>query len=508
MNSLKQLAGQTALYGASSVLGRFVNYLLVPIHTAIFLPESYGIVSELYAYMAILNVLYTYGMETAFFRFATKSNSDDAYNTAATCLVISSLVLSGTLYFYAPQLATWLGYSNQALVVRWISAILLVDAIVAIPFARLRIKNQPIRFVSGRLGSILINVLLNLLFLVAFPRIAEGTSLTNLQPLVEAIYNPSMGIGYIFLANLIANLSYFVILGPEFVRIRLSLNRSLLSPMLWYGFPIFVAGIAGIVNDQIDKILFNDLIPDSYYPDTTSQAALGIYGACFKLSVFMSLAIQSFRYAGEPFFFSRAQEKESPSLFAQTMHYFVLVGLVIFVGVSINIDLLGRLFLSQPEYREALFVVPLLLLGKLLFGVYLNLSIWFKLTDKTIYGVYISLIGAAITLGANIALVPILGYLGAGLACVLCYLSMTVLGYYWGRKRYPVPYNWRPLFAYLLASLILVYLSFQIDFQNFWFDSALNLLVLAVFIGVMVWIEKGRFIESSTGGRKHGYPDK
>ena len=268
--------------------------------------------------------------------------------------------------------------------------------------------------------------------------------------------------------------------------------------MMWFGLPIFIAGIAGMVNDQIDKILLNDLIADDFYPGRTSQAALGIYGACFKLSVFMSLAIQSFRYAGEPFFFSRAQEKESPVLFARTMHYFTLVGIVILVAVSINIDLLGNLFLSQPEYREALFVVPFLLLGKLLFGIYLNLSIWFKLTDKTIYGVYISLIGASVTLGANIVLVPKLGYLGAGLASVLCYFSMAVLGYYWGQRMYPIPYNWRPLISYLLASLFLVYLSFQVCFENFWLDSLVNLITLAVFIMVMVWIEKGRFKNKST----------
>lgn len=297
-----------------------------------------------------------------------------------------------------------------------------------------------------------------------------------------------------------ANLFYFIVLAREMLSFRPSLNRALISSMMWYGLPLFIAGIAGMVNDQIDKILFNDLLVDDFYPGRTSQAALGIYGACFKLSVFMSLAIQSFRYAGEPFFFSKAQDKESPILFAQTMHYFVLIGIVILVGVSLNLDLLGKLFLSRPEYREALLVVPFLLLGKLLFGVYLNLSIWFKLTDKTLYGVYISLIGVVVTLGANIALVPVFGYLGAGLACILCYLTMTVLGYYWGQRMYPIPYNWRPLFAYLLAALLLVYLSFKVGFENFWADSAVNLIAFVGFVIVMVWIEKRRFRKKSDSG--------
>jgi len=490
MNSLKKLAGQTAIYGVSSIAGRLLNYLLVPIHTSIFLPGEYGIVNQLYAWVALLMIIYTYGMETAYFRFATKADDENAYHNATTSILLSSIILSSLVFFNATSIAGWLDYPDQAIVVRWLAFIMFIDATVAIPFARLRLENKALKFVSIRVGSIVLNVLLNIVFLIVFRDIDQGKYLTQLHPAINQLYQPELGIGYIFLANLMANAIMIPLLIREFLLIRLKLDRRFLRPMLAYSIPILFAGLAGMVNEQIDKILFTDLLPDGYYPGKTSLDALGVYAACFKFSVFMSLGIQAFRYAGEPFFFSQSKEKESPQLFARVMHYFVVFNILILLGLSINIDLLGALFLSNPEYWEALYIVPIFLLSKLFFGIYVNLSIWYKLTDRTIYGTYITLIGALVTIAGNFLLVPWLGYLGPALASLACYLTMSGICLYLGRKYYPIPYRFQPLIGYLAIALVIIYLSFQIKLDRFWLDTSFNLFLSIILGLIILFVEK------------------
>jgi len=498
MNVLKKLAGQTAIYGISSIVGRLLNYFLVPLHTKIFFEGEFGIVTDLYAHVAFFTILYTYGMETAFFRFATKGNKQDAYNSAQTSVLISSVVFTSLIYLNASPISHYLGYPDKSHIIQWLALILFIDGIIALPFAKLRLENKALRFVLARMGGIALTVILNLVFLILFEDIHQGKYLTNLQSFVNSIYDPNLRIGYIFLANLIGNALVLLILWKEFFDFKFRIDWSYLKPMIYYGIPIFIMGIAGMVNEQIDKILFVDLLPDGFYPGKTSLDALGIYGASFKLSIFMLLGIQAFRYAAEPFFFSKSQDQDSPQLFAQVMHYFVIVCIIIFVAVSVNIDIIGKIFLTKSVFREALFIVPFLLIGKLFFGIYVNLSIWFKLTDKTIFGTYISLIGAAITLIANFILVPKLGYLGAAMAGILCYLSMAVICYAYGKKHYPIPYHLQPLAIYLIASILVVYFSFLLRFENIWSDNLLNTGLNAGFVLIPFFIEKKKFILYST----------
>jgi O-antigen/teichoic acid export membrane protein len=254
-------------------------------------------------------------------------------------------------------------------------------------------------------------------------------------------------------------------------------------------------GLAGIANEQADKLLIPALLPDNFYPGKTSMAALGIYGASFKLSIFMLLAIQAFRYAGEPFFFSHAENKQAPALFAKVMYYFVVVCAFIFLAVSLNIDLLGEIFLRQPSYREALYLVPVLLFGKLLFGIYINLSIWFKLVDKTLVGTYISLLGAAVTILANWMLIPVIGYTGSAFASVLCYGLMSLTCWFWGRKHFPIPYNWRGIFIHLGLTTALIYLVNQFRPENSMLNHLINVLIPIAYIGAIVVFEKRRLIK-------------
>jgi len=493
MKLLKQLAGQTAIYGISSIAGRLLNYLLVPLHTAIFSPGDYGIVTDLYAYVAFCNIVYSFGMETTFFRFSTKIPRASVFHQATSLIIVTSLIFSALLILNASDIAEWLGYSGRGNIITWLAIILFIDAVVAIPFAKLRLDNKATRFAIARISAIAVTVMLNIFFLIIFRNIYEGSYLVELKPLVQNIYNPNFGIEYIFLANLMGNALYFILLYPEFFRLKFKLERQLILPMLVYALPLFIMGIAGMVNEQIDKILFTHLLPDNFYSNRTSLEALGIYGASFKLSVFMLLGIQAFRYAGEPFFFSNAPRKDSPELFARVMHYFILAGLVIFLTVSVHLNLIADIFLLQPAYHEALFVVPVLLFAKLLFGVYINLSIWFKLTDKTIYGTYITGIGAIVTLFGNILLVPLLGYLGAASAALLCYFTMCLIAYFWGKVHYPIPYRFAPLIKYLVLSVILVIISFQWDFHSRAVHHILNTAIILLFILFIYLVERQNF---------------
>ncbi len=488
---LKKLAGQTALYGGSTILGRILTYVLVPFHTSIFEDAAqYGEITELYTYVAFFNVFYTFGMETAFFRFVSQSHSTHSpqyiYRTACTAVFLISTVSSGLLIINADAIAAVLGYPGIGHIIRWLAVILWVDAIVAVPFARLRIENRPLRFAVTKISAIGLTVFLNFLFLLWLPQLQLS------YEWLAWFYESDVGVGYVFLANLIGNAIIPFMLWPYLKDIRFRLQWQTFRPMLWYAFPIFVMGIGGMVNENIEKLLLNDLLPTNFYPDTTPQQALGAYGACFKLTVFMTLAIQAFRYAGEPFFFSNAQDKNSPALFAQVMHYFTVFSILILVGVSVNVNMIGTLFLRNSAYWGALYVVPFLLFAKLLAGIYMNLSIWFKLSDKTYFGTIISVIGAIITITGNLLLIPVLGYLGSAVASIACYLVMCLVCYYYGKKYYPIPYNFVPTFWYLLAALILIYASFRIEIDSTLLQNVVNISIAVTFAAAVFFLEKNQ----------------
>ena len=487
-NPLKKLAGQTALYGGTTILGRVLTYVLVPFHTSIFPSAQYGEITELYAYVAFFNILYTFGMETAFFRFISQQedtqSKQEIYRTAFTAIFLISTLSSALLILNADNIANLLGYTGYGYVIRWLAAVLWIDALVAIPFARLRIENRPLRFAVTKITSIGLTVFLNFLFLLWLPQWQLSFAW------LEAFYHAGVSVGYVFLANLIGSALIPLMLWDYLKDVRFRLQWRMFQPMLWYAFPIFIMGLGGMVNENIEKLLLNDLLPPNFYPDTTPQQALGAYGACFKLTVFMTLAIQAFRYAGEPFFFSNAQDKNSPALFAQVMHYFTLFSILILVGVSVNINLLGTLFLRDSAYWVALYVVPFLLFAKLLAGIYMNLSIWFKLTDRTHFGTIISIIGAVITLAGNFLLIPVLGYLGSAVASILCYLVMCLVCYYYGQKYYPIPYNFMPTFWYTLAGILVIYGSFQINIAESLLKNMINIGIALTFATIVFLLER------------------
>ncbi len=492
MSQLKKLVSQTAIYGVSSILGRIINYFLVGLHTSIFLKNELGVTSYLFSYIAFALIIITFGMETTFFRFATKNDNPRTFNVASTAVLIVSFLMALFVYANAGYIANYssirFDWELNLTMIYWIAGIIFIDGATAIPFAKLRISNRPIKFAGAKSVAIFLNIIFQLLFLIVFPDIYNQEYLVALKPFIDAIYNPNFGIEYIFLANLLSNSVWFILLNKEFLQIRLSLHWATLKPMLPYAIPILITGIAGWVINELDKSAIANWSVGGLF-------AQGVYSQTFKLGAIMMLAIQAFRYAVEPFFFSQAKDKQAPALFAKTMHYYFLLALLIMLAVCTNIDLISLLLLRNPDYRVALYLVPIIMFGKILYGVYVNLSIWFKLTDKTSYGILFTLIGAIITFGGNYLFLGAYGYVVSAISIVASYLAMSIASYYIGRKHYPIPYNFKPLFIYSSIFLVTIYFSYQIKIDNIYLDSLVNMVIPIVYTVAIYFIERKRIFK-------------
>lgn len=484
MSLLKKLAGQTAVYGVSSVLGRTLNYLLVPLYTSVFAPGEYGVVTELYAYIAFLNILYIYGLETAYFRFVSKPSSSNTFNIAFTSILITSLVFSGLIYLFSNNIATLLEYPEKSNFIRWMSMILALDAIVAIPFAQLRQQGKAIVFAAFKLSNISINIGLNLFFLVLCPWILSSDP----EHFLGSIYSPDIGVGYIFLSNLLANATYLLFFLPTWGRVRLVVNTEEWKRMMNYAWPILIIGFAGVTNEMLSRAILKYRLPEGFYGDSSNIEILGIFGACYKLSIFMTLAVQAFRYAFEPFFFGKADDKNSPELFSKVMTWFVIFTSFSWMFVSLLLPYIAPVFLRQDSYLEALDAVPWLLGGGVFLGIFYNLSLWYKLTDKTKFGAVISVAGAAITLSLNWFLIPIYGYMGSAFATFCSYFTMMMISYLWGKRNYPVPYNVGKILFYLGLAALAIIVNYQLQ------ESLISTIIIIVFfLTLLVLIERHNF---------------
>lgn len=493
MSVLKKLAGQAATYGISSILGRLINFLLVPIYTSTDLTginlEDFGIYSELYANMAFLNIVYLFGMETSFFRFSSKQSldRDNVYNNIESSLLTTSAIFSLALIAMSGGISTMLGYPEKQSYIVMLAVILFIDAIVAIPFASLRFENKASRFAGLKFANILLNVFFNLFFLLFCRKVYFGEILPELKPFIDLVYTPGYEVGYIILSNLLANAIQIPFLAQQFRKFRFQIDLQVLKPIYKYSYPLMFMGLAGMVNEVMDRNLLRISLPNGFYPGLTTLEAIGVYGACYKLSMFMSLTIQAFRYAAEPFFFNQAGDKNAPGQFARVMKYFIIFCSLIYVVVSCNLPIFGQI-LRDETFRQGLGIVPVLLLANLFLGIYINLSVWYKLTDKTYAGTVITFVGAGITLAANLALIPILGYMGSALATLVCYFGMTVIAFFWGRKHFPVPYQVRSAIFYLVLSSALIWVNnsfLQMRYSNsIFYGIGVSLLYFIVVIAL------------------------
>ncbi|MFT4031107.1 MAG: polysaccharide biosynthesis C-terminal domain-containing protein [Siphonobacter sp.] len=484
MGVIKKLASDTALYGVSSILGRVIGYLLIPLHTAVFSSALMEEQITYYSWVAMLNVIYVFGMETTFFRFATreKDRFQEYYNLSISAILILSLICSGTIIAFSPAIASGLGHSGRGQLIIWLAIVMIVDAVTSIPYARIRLEKRPRKFVAIRIANIALNVGLNFYFLWFCRNIHEGHFFPGLKGTWLFNYNPSLGVGYIIFANLVANVATIPMLWSEFKEYSFRWDWRAFKPMWIYAYPILIVGFAGNFNQLFDRLVLKEWLPENFYPNRTSPEALGIYGNVYKLSIFMSLVVQAFRYAAEPFFFSKAEDKNAPEVFADVMKWFIIAAVMIWVGVSLNLDIISVLFLRRPEYWEGLRVVPILLLANLFLGVYYNLTVWFKLSDRTQFGSYLTFLGAMVTLIGNFFLIPILGYMGCAIAFLLSCIAMT-LGCYWlGEKYFPIPYQISSALGYILSGGIVIAISSYLTIEDLWISVPFHCLIFVLFL--------------------------
>ncbi|MCU0370180.1 MAG: oligosaccharide flippase family protein [Bacteroidales bacterium] len=492
MNPLKKLAGQTLIYGMGTIVPRLLNYfLLTPFYTRIFITGEYGVITELYAYMAFLLVLLTYGMETAFFRFAEKEpDPKKVFSTSSLCLLFTSSLFILLIIMFNRPIADLIRYGDHPEYITMFSVIVALDAFTAIPFAYLRQKNKALRFSVIKIINVLVNVGLNFFFLWIAPKMVSH----NPESWVRLVYDPSIGVGYAFIANLVSSGITLLLLLPDIVSVRPALDRGLLRRMLRYAFPLLIVGLAGMVNEVADKIIFKYLLivpPGEPDAEAYAMGQLGIYGAAYKLSVLMTLFIQMFRYAAEPFFFAQKKEDNAKQVYADVMKYFVLFGLIIFLGVTLFADVVK--YFIGPDYWEGLFILPIVLMANLLLGITFNLSIWYKLNDMTRYGAYIALAGAAVTIILNVLLVPRFSYFGSAIGHLSAYTLMVLLSYYWGQKYYRISYQLGRIGFYTVLAVAIFILGYYLPVESRILKLGINSLLFLLFMAVVIVREKREF---------------
>ncbi len=476
MASVKSLAKDTAVYGLSSIIGRFLNWLLVPLYTNMFISSEYGVVTYVYTIVAVALIILTYGMETGFFRFANHERYNDpmeVYSTAMTSIAVSSTIFLVLVILFLTPVSYAMECADHPEYTLLMAVTVAVDAFTCLPFSYLRYKRRPYRFAALKLIGIALNIGFNLFFILLCPWLWEQA-----PGIIEWFYDPAFGIGYIFLANFISSIVVFLLLIPDFTHFKWKWNGALWREMLAYSFPLLILGIAGVMNQTLGQILLPWILPDK----ADAMAQLGIYGANYKIAIVMVMFIQAFRFAYEPFIFSQNKNAgaDCNRSFCDAMKYFVIFAMVIFLGVMYYLDFI-RYFIS-PAYFSGLKVVPVLMLAEFFFGVFFNLSLWYKLTDKTIWGTWFSLIGFVVTLLLNVLLVPRIGYMGCAWAALACYGTMMVLSYFIGKAKHPIGYDIKSILIYFFTALAFYGIAVAATTTWQWINIPFRTLLLILFI--------------------------
>ncbi len=474
MSILKKFLKDTIIYGIAAVLPRAINILLVRLHTQTLAADNYAINTDYYVFAAYFSVVLTYGMETTFFRFFSKeSKSSKVLSTAFISLLLSTIGFAILLFLLEDPLHSFLGL--DLFVYRLLIATTLMDALAVMPFAYLRVSNKALKFTSFKLINILIYAFFNLLFLWYIPYAMENDM--YVPSIFREWFTSYPKVFFIFIANLIASSFTLLLLVPYYLKINYRFDKKLLVKMLYYATPILIAGIAFVTNENLDKLLLGNL---------TSKTEMGIYAACYKLGVFMSLYIMAFRLGAEPFFFTHADKENAKETYAIIMKWFVVVGAFFMLFVVVFIDLFAGLLIGSKEYYAALEIVPWILLANLFLGMYHNLAIWYKLTDKTKYGMYFSIFGALVTVAANWFLIPIIGFMASAYATVAAYGFMMCLSYFFSRKHYRIPYETLRILVYTILSLAIALFSFYQCRGNMLF----SIVSLIFYLGIILIFEK------------------
>lgn len=480
MNPLKKLLSQTAVYGLSSIIGRTLTYFLVPLYTYKFGQEGiaeYGVVSQLYAFVAFLMVLLTFGMETSYFRFLQdEDDKKQVFRNSFLTIVFLNVLFLVSVILFNQDIADLLLMPAHPEYIVFLSIIVTIDSVTSLPLAKLRAEDRAKRFAVVQFTSIGVNVLLNLILI--------GLFFDN--------SHPEEGVLFILLANILSSLVKPLMLYKDFKDLKFVIDWYLFRRMLKYAFPIVLAGFAGIVNETIDRIMLKQMLydPANGFTARMADTQIGIYSACYKLAMLVTILLQAYRYAAEPFFFNQMKNQDRNKLYVKLMNYFVAIVCLIFLGVSLNLDIF-KYFITNEAYWEGLGVVPILLLANVFLGIYLNQSIWYKLSNQTKYGAYISIIGAVITIAINYIFIPKYGYLASAWATLIVYALQMSISYVWGQKHFPIPYNLRKFSLYLFSSILFYWIATRFEFEsnvtafffhNFW---------IVLYIGLVYFIEVG-----------------
>ena len=486
MSGIKKLAGQTMWYGVSTMAGRLINYLLTPYLTYQFSTAQYGEMSMVYAVIPFLNVLFSYGMETAYFRFTKDHPRHEVNNTAATSLLLTTLVLTAILILLAGPLATLLQLPEHPEYLWLAAGIIATDALCIVPFAQLRQEGRPIRFAFIKIGGILTNIFFVIFFLSIWPAWLSS----HPEHFSAGWYDAKAAVMYVLLANLIQNSIVLLLLRKQWKGFQCKLDKVLWWKMFSYGWPLIFAGLAGMVNETFDRIMLGWWAPVN--GTEAAQTEVGIYSACYKLSILITLGRQAFSLGAEPFFFRLAEKEDAPKQYARVMKFFVITLCVMYLMVMLFLDY-WKYFIQKPEMWIGLKVVPLLLLANIFLGVYYNLSVWYKLADKTSAGAWITFAGALITLVINYWGIPLYSYMACAWATLACYGSMMIISYYWGQKVYPIPYQVMRLLGYVLL-VVLFGQSFEWLISGMELSNVMRLVVsttlIILFMGVVILAEK------------------
>jgi O-antigen/teichoic acid export membrane protein len=478
------LAGQTAIYGLPSILGRLLNYFLVPFYTRVLAEGEFGSFSVMYSYTGILIVVLTYGMETAYFRYAAKcENHPNVYSSTFLSIFSTSLLFVAVAQLFPSTIASWIDYADHPEYVRWFGIIIGVDALISIPFAYLRQQGKAKRFAVIRFSNIVINIGLNLFFILFCPYILKMEGDSFLKSAIGSFFNTNDLVSYVFISNLIASVCSMVLLFPEIIKGFGKFDVAIWKKLIAFGLPMLLVGLSGNINENIDKLMLRYILPGDI-----AEAQVGIYAACYKISILMTLFNQAYRYAAEPFFFSYAENRDSKNVYALLLNYFVIIVGALYLITMLFLDVL-ILFIG-PNFRSGQAVVPVLMLGLLFLGVYYNLSVWYKLTDKPLYGAIISIIGSVITIVINAVTIPLIGYMGSAWATLICYASMMVISYFWGQKHFPVKYNFKKFFLYVGSAVGFYLFSLLFANLNLYLHLAINAGLFLIYILLVIKVEK------------------
>ncbi|MFN0081505.1 MAG: lipopolysaccharide biosynthesis protein [Ferruginibacter sp.] len=494
MSSIKKLAGETIWYGGSTIAARFLNYLLTPFLTYNLAERSdYGKIGLIYSLIPIFNVLFTYGFETAYFRFAGNKDNKNIYSTATISLFFSTLLFTGILWLNQHFIGKTIGLEEFPTIIKLMILIIAIDTLAAIPFAKLRQESRPIKYAAAKIVGIVANIILTYFFIKYCPDHYKT------QKWVSTVYDPSINpVTYVVFANLIQSIITLLFLFREILQIRFSFNTVLWKQMMLFAMPLILVGLGGVVNDTMNRIMLRWWLSGT---EVYRESQIGIFSACAKLAILISLFVQAFKMSAEPFFFKQAEAGNPQKVYARIMKFFIIILSVMFLVVSLFIPL-WKYFIG-PKYWEGLGVVPILLMANIFLGIYYNLTVWYKLSNKTIYGAYITLIGSAFSVLINYIFIPRFGLVACAWGTFAAYGSMLILSNYFGQKYYRIPYAWKKLIAYLVivTVLFLIHKGATTFYTNDYFSFGLAIALLSIYCKFLALVEQKDFARLPVVGK-------